>query len=184
MRILFIVFIGILLSCANKKPVAQESKSAEPVKEKKAVNDSPAKEVIQKESRTFSLQRTACYGQCPTYTIIVKEDGSALYNGINFVQKKGVFKSQVSAEDVDKIFTEAEKIDFFNLEDKYDEPITDIPSTIVIMSKGKLQKRVIDRSGGPAELEAFEKFLEKKLMALPWEAAPEISPNEVQTNFD
>src|SRR5260221_13524477 len=38
----------------------------------------------------FGIERTACFGDCPVYTFIIKSDGSFRYKGEKFVQRQEI----------------------------------------------------------------------------------------------
>ena len=37
----------------------------------------------------ITLQRTACFGACPVYTVSIYADGTVAYNGERFVEVEG-----------------------------------------------------------------------------------------------
>lgn len=43
----------------------------------------------------ISLERTECYGPCPTYKLILRKDGTASYIGEANVKRKGKYKGKV-----------------------------------------------------------------------------------------
>ncbi len=104
------------------------------------------------------MQRTACYGTCPQYTISVYCDGTIKYDGKLFVEKIGCFYSTINHDQVRAIKTLIDEISFFNLSQKYDAPITDIPSVVTKVNLDGKKHQIIDRYKGPMVL--------KKLYAL------------------
>lgn len=48
---------------------------------------------------SISFSPSACYGTCPDYTVTVRSDGSATWEGRKFVAAKGVRQFNVSEED-------------------------------------------------------------------------------------
>ena len=45
----------------------------------------------------FVLERTACFGTCPTYRLTINGDGKAYYEGRRFVPREGRYAGQVDA---------------------------------------------------------------------------------------
>ena len=76
-----------------------------------------------------SLQRGACYGTCPIYTVTVYRDGKVEYDGEEYVKKKGkatgtVTPAQMAA--LDKLFTDDHYLAYNTEYTHYD--VTDNPS--------------------------------------------------------
>jgi len=116
------------------------------------------------------LERTICYGECPSYTITVYPDGKVIYVGKEFVERKGKFESRISSEKMKEILDEAKRINYFQMQDVYDAYITDIPSCISIISAEGQQKKIMNRAEGPEELNQFQRYLDKELLGLEWKA--------------
>lgn len=79
-------------------------------------------------SDTFiTLERTGCYGTCPTYTVAVSGDGTVVFsafyfakvNGVNQWKKSGVIKSHISDEQVRQLVAEFDRANYFSLQDFY-----------------------------------------------------------------
>ena len=125
----------------------------------------------QKESFKFSMERTACFGQCPIYKVRITDDGTLVFDGQKFVQPEGKHKVRVSPEDMAKLKKMLIDINYLALADKYDtEYITDIPSTITVLYRGlQEEKQVLNRHNGPAKLKELETFIDslwkKELLA-------------------
>ena len=63
-----------------------------------------------------------------------------------------------------EIMSKLNDLDFFNLKDKYDIMITDIPSTIITVYKNNKQKRVIARAKIPQKLIDFNNLIHSKFV--------------------
>lgn len=82
----------------------------------------------------INLERTVCFGRCPSYKVTVGSDGTVTFEGRDFVKTKGPARAQIKPEDFKKLVNEFEKIKYFSLDDKY-EPgtpgcglaVTDLP---------------------------------------------------------
>ena len=53
-----------------------------------------------KSNIAITLERTACFGTCPIYTITILENGDVLYDGKDFVAVKGGQKTEIDPETV------------------------------------------------------------------------------------
>ena len=108
--------------------------------------------ILQQEEPFFRMQRTACYGTCPQYTVSIYNHGNITYNGKLFVDKIGCFSAFISEDEVTAIKLLIEGIDFFSLEQEYISPITDIPSVVTEVYLDGKRHKVIDRLEGPKSL--------------------------------
>jgi hypothetical protein len=61
----------------------------------------------QSPSARLILERTACYGFCPDYTVEVRGDGMAIYEGRNFVRVRGKHMGRIPKAAVDALFGKA-----------------------------------------------------------------------------
>ena len=114
-------------------------------------------ENIQKENHTLILlERTACFGNCPVYSITIKDNGSGIYVGKNFVKNIGEFTFNISKSEIDKILKKAEKIDFWNLKNEYYENISDLPTTYIQIKN----KKIKDYVGAPKQLKELQKLID------------------------
>lgn len=114
------------------------------------------------DSLFFSFERTACYGTCPTFKLHVYNSGFAEFEGIRFVDSVGRYTGWVSQERLTQVKELANRINYFELKDEYDNPyITDIPAAITIVQFDGRLKRVLNRhEGTPQDLVIFERFLD------------------------
>lgn len=125
-----------------------------------------------------TIQRTACYGQCPIYKATFMDNGEVLYVGKMFVDNIGTYKGLLSAEDVLEIKKNIAEYDYFGLDSLYPTPITDFPSCITEVNLNGERKKVINRRTPPANLKAFEKFLDSLL------AKTDLEKVSDDTNYD
>lgn len=147
---------------AEAKPINEEGPAA-------GDQHSMKKEEGFPENAVARIQRTPCFGRCPIYTITVYEDGSVIYEAEEFVQEKGAFYGKVEEDKIRKLMQRAEAINFFELNDEYDnEYVTDLPSTITTLRKDGELKQVINRYQGPEELHKFEKYFDQLFLDLNW----------------
>lgn len=128
----------------------------------------------------ITLERTGCYGMCPIYKLTISADGTVVFEGIRFVKKAGIAKSAVSQEQIRELLDAFEKINYFELRDRYDRPedgckqwLTDHPSAITSISLRGKSKSVSHYHGcrGPEvlkELEKLEQAIDKSVNTEQW----------------
>ena len=102
------------------------------------------------------MKRTACYGQCPVYSIDIFRNGNGVYNGKYFVQEIGKVNFSVTKEEIISIISKANEINFFEMKEQYTAPITDLPSCFVTIEG----KRVEDYFDAPNELKELQQMID------------------------
>lgn len=137
-------------------------------KEASSGESNAVEETMADKSLLLKFERTACLGQCPAFRVTIMNDGSATYEGMTFAPREGLYKSTFSKEVVKEIISEAERIGYWDFKEKYDAPVTDIPSTIYEIHHADQQHRVVARVGTPAELKAYGKYLDKVIESVKW----------------
>jgi len=112
-----------------------------------------------------TLERTACYGTCPMYSLTVYRDGTVEYNGEQFVKTQGKATGQITPAEVtqlDDLFTNAH---YFDLKDAYtDYDVTDNPSAKTSYSSGGKTKTIdhyYGDSDAPEVLSTIEDGIDK-----------------------
>jgi hypothetical protein len=156
MRNLFVplLTLSFLVSpgCNSKKAVAQDT----------AVFGSDADPVF------FSLERTPCFGKCPAYVITIQRDGSATYVGRSNAEREGTYTGKVDEATMVKLLDKANEIGFFDMQDKYDGQVTDLPSTIIRVNANGKDKKVIGRYRTPSSFKPFAAYADSLLVPVQW----------------
>ena len=138
--------------------------------EEEAATD--VQEKAMNDSVYFSIQRTPCFGTCPSYTLTILENGTATYKGGRFAPREGNYVGKVDAETMEKLWVMAEEAGFFGMQDKYDAQVTDLPSTIIrFHGKGK-NKEVLARQGTPLAFKNLAVSVEELLAPVQWTLVP------------
>ena len=164
-----VALIILAFACSSKQNAAKEKNKV--VKENNAGTQQQDQSVVIPDDSLFlSFERSQCFGECPAYRITINNKGQCLYEGFKWVERSGRHHAEISEDVMLAIRQKAENIGFFDMKDKYDGPVSDLPSTIIIMSTDAERKQVIDRFEGPKELRDFEKYLDLVLLKLDWEA--------------
>jgi Domain of unknown function (DUF6438) len=121
----------------------------------------------------INLERSECFGTCPSYLLTLDGSGKVSYLGRNHVAVKGLQTGVVSAEAFKGLVDEFFKADYFALQDSFDSDITDVPHAITsLMIDGKT-KRIFDRDGAPAKLRALENQIDVVAGSDKWVKAAE-----------
>ena len=146
-----IAFLTILLSCKQSETTSNTVISTDAKSLESTAN---------KATLFLSMERTPCLGKCPNYKITIMNNGKVTYEGFDFTEKIGFYKKQLSAKQLSKIKKQIESIGLFEMENKYNGKVTDIPAvSLFVIYKGN-KKKIFDRYGGPKDLRDFEKLID------------------------
>ncbi len=69
----------------------------------------------------ITLERTECYGTCPSYKVTISADGTVTFEGCRFVKQVGHAKSNISQQQLQGLVSAFEKINYFSLRDRYED---------------------------------------------------------------
>jgi hypothetical protein len=110
------------------------------------------------------VQRTPCHGTCPTYKAAIYADGRVEYEGERFVNLLGKHTLRLPVATVNQMLTEAKRIGFSKLRDRYAGDTYDLPSTIITVHPvGQPAKQVYAMQDIPENLQGYINYLHKQL---------------------
>lgn len=117
------------------------------------------------ETVRIKLERSACYGSCPSYSIEVRGDGTALYKSNAYTLVDGNHTFSVPPERVACLVEAFRTADFWSLNPSYAAPITDSPAYTLTLQVGSQSKTVRDYVGRaigmPAAVTALEDAMDR-----------------------
>ena len=97
----------------------------------------------------LTLQRRACYGPCPVYSVDVDASGAVRYRGEYYVRVIGEAESRIGARALGRIAAALDDVDFFSLEDQYfyfgpgcEQVRPDSQSVIVTATRNGVTQRI------------------------------------------
>lgn len=134
------------------------------------VGTAAAQDVVVPADTMIRLQRTACLGPCPIYTVTIDARGTVTYVGERFVRVVGRRTTRINRAVVAALLVRAERIRFFDLRDAYrvienpdgtETHVTDLPTQIVTLTVNRQTKRVEDYVGAPDALADFEHAIDE-----------------------
>ena len=163
---LTITAIAASVGCRSKVQAASTPDIAVPPTAE--VPAPPVVEEAQKEELLISMMRTACYGTCPIYNVQIYTSGRVQYEGKNFVDRIGSYHTNFDTASLKKIQEKIRSINYFSLQDKYDSPITDLPSVITEVHLDGQVKKIEDRHKGPKELDELYAEIDALLAEAKW----------------
>jgi ankyrin repeat protein len=95
---------------------------------------------------TITLERTGCFGSCPSYTVAVSTDG-IVFDGDGFVAARGRHTDRVDADEVRTFAKKFVAADFYSMDSSYTAGVTDNPTYILSIAIDGHTKKVQDYVG-------------------------------------
>ena len=142
-----------------------------------SIQASGAQTVAVPDDVVIKLERTACFGECPVYTVTIDARGNVTYDGGRFVRVEGRQTDRIPVSGVAAILATAERIGFFGLRDQYrfiqnpdgtSTSVTDQPTTFVTITRNGRSKRVEDYIGAPGGLKQLERQIDEAARTRRW----------------
>lgn len=103
-------------------------------------NPAPSKTII-------ALERTECFGACPSYRVELHGNGEVEYRGDRFVLAKGPHHWRVDPKSVARLLDRFRRAEYFRLQGFYEYPVTDLPTYVTSLRVGRQSKYVLDYGG-------------------------------------
>ena len=109
-----------------------------------------------------SIERTPCFGKCPTYKVTIYQSGYSVYNGKQNVKNIGLFSTRLEKSKVEEIKNFIEQNKILDMNDEYKNPrIADYPGTFTEASLNGKYKHILEMDPqAPKQLKDFQKFLD------------------------
>jgi hypothetical protein len=105
------------------------------------------------------LERTGCYGSCPSYQVEIDGAGNVLYRGDEHVLARGQHRWTIPESGVRELLQLFRRADYFRLDGYYRINATDLPTYITGLDIGRQRKFVLDYGwGGMGEAVASTSF--------------------------
>lgn len=115
---------------------------------------------------TIVLDRSACYGTCPSYTVTISTDGRIVFDGRAYVAALGTHTDSVAAGAVRDLARKFVAADFYSMDAKYEALVTDNPTYVVSITIDGHQKKVLDYLGSRVGMPAVVTELEDEVDTL------------------
>jgi hypothetical protein len=137
--------------------------------------------LAQKREPVITLQRTACLGTCPVYSLEIFADGLIRFVGTDFVQYTGERRAVVSQQVVENLIAYLLKADYFTFQDSYETckdakgttwTITDLPTAITSLRVGTARKTVRNYACAPKRLGDVEDEIDRVANTKRWIGTP------------
>lgn len=158
-RLLIPVAAVALIACAGPLHASQSASQAVP------------------DDFVIKLERTSCFGACPVYSVSVDAKGAVTYEGKKFVRVEGRQTDRIAVSRVAELAATVDRIRFFELDNQYryirnadgtTTSVTDLPTTLVTVTRGGQTKQIEDYIGAPESLHQLEKEVDEAARTKRW----------------
>lgn len=117
----------------------------------------------------ITLERTRCYGNCPAYRLVLRQDGTATYIGRANVERIGTYRGKIDEYTFDRLSDLLRSEGYFELRDHYSLTVTDLPSVITsALLIGKRKTVVNYGDTGPVKLWGMELAIDAVSEHIKW----------------
>ena len=116
----------------------------------------------------IKMQRTACFGRCPEFTIELFQNGHMVYKGKKNVPRIGEYNAVLNTALMGKFLKDLSKYKLENTKPLYKAIAADLPRlNFTIVSNGKT-RTIQNGESGPAFLEAMGKKIDSLIESVTW----------------
>ena len=103
--------------------------------------------ILRRDSKVgITLERSGCFGRCPSYTVTVSTEG-IVFKGGGFVAASGKHTDTVGADEVRKLAKKFIAADFYSMDSSYTASVTDNPFYTLSIAIDGHSKKVEDYVG-------------------------------------
>jgi len=105
----------------------------------------------------IELERTACFGTCPVYSVRIYADGKIVWHGNSYVNSRGAMTTQVGSRESRALIDKLKAAGFWGLCNSYSQMVSDFPTTLTRLHIGNAEKQVSNyANSAPTWLQDFE----------------------------
>ena len=123
----------------------------------------------------IGLQRTPCYGTCPSYTATIFSDGSVRYNGKGHVDRLGYHTCKIGEHWFHRLASQIIELGFSDLAPAYSTAVSDSSTVFTSVLTHGERKIIKDyASAGPENLIAIELLIDSVVSTVRWDDQPSI----------
>lgn len=117
----------------------------------------------------ITFRRTGCLGQCPAFSMHLTRAGKASYQGQAYVKRQGKYQATIHRWRFDLLASLLVRGGFFQMDKRYERPVTCQSSAIVGAKRRGRWHRVVDYGHvGPVLLWAMQQALDHTAAELSW----------------
>jgi hypothetical protein len=124
----------------------------------------------------ITLERGACFGTCPMYSLTIYDDGTVVYNGDRFVEATGEQTWQMDPETVTAMVDAFAEAGYFEWDAEYtDMSVTDLPYIVTSVTRDGETHSINHYTGdhsAPLALSFLEAWIDQMVNTAQWTGVP------------
>lgn len=124
----------------------------------------------------LSMDKGACFGSCPVYSIQIDHLGNMVYEGKRFTERSGLHKHKLNKAEMQSVVDHLGKMNFFALPENYKTGIADLPSVTIAHTHKGLSKSVTGKNTRPDLLKELQAIMESFAQKDGWVSMEPIAP--------
>lgn len=129
----------------------------------------------------LKMDRTACFGRCPVYTIELMSNGSIYYEGKKNTEFIGKREAKISVAQMQKFMKTISGYKLLSLQNVYKPIAADLPRLNFTFTVNGKAKSIKNGESGPKYLETIGKKIDSLVSTLKWtETKDELSGPDLQ----
>ena len=127
------------------------------------------KPAFAQKKKVIGIQKTACYGACPVYTMDILNNCKVILRAEKFLEMgAGEFKSRLSKIKYEELIHAFRQSGFFELDEIYRSNVSDLPTTYFYFKDNGEAKTIEVYGKWPDDLTALDKKLTALIDELKW----------------
>lgn len=103
----------------------------------------------QKKISYVRMNRTACFGRCPVYSVELYKNGLVRYSGQMFTDHQGVYETNIGSKNAANLLKRFSMYRIDTCKSLYENRIADIPGIYYIYKYGSTTKKINNAHFGP-----------------------------------
>lgn len=103
----------------------------------------------QKKISYIKMNRTACFGRCPVYSVEIYQNGLVRYSGELFTDHQGVYEKNIGKTKAQNLMKQFAKYRVDTCSNQYTSRIADLPGILFNIKYGSTTKRINNAHFGP-----------------------------------
>ena len=172
----WLLVIALIFQTAQGPPAANLSPPVEVNQGEANRQHVPFPMVKDWSSVKITLERNACYGNCPWYSVEVHGDGSVFYVGKSNVALRGRHRGRVPQGNVLELVRAFERTDYYSLPDHFSPCLLDPPTQVTSIEIDGRRKQVFSCVAGetdtPASVSELELTIDRLSGSARWTGRP------------
>ena len=126
-----------------------------------------------------AVESGACFGFCPVFKLLVRNDGLVYFEGIRFTEKIGKDSFNLTSDELKRLKAKVKEVNLWQYPDNVETHIADAPYVTLTAFDSEKIKQVKGSVDRPAPLLELENMLKDLAGAHGFEVKRGVNPNEI-----